>query len=790
MAKKDKDVIATLDKLATAKLAHNPLMNSLRENDKRHLFDTTAKSFFHKTGFPLFDYYFGSVINVHDAEGKLDRQEPRVGQAAGTFNMIVGNTGTGKALPNSTLIPTPMGPRPMGELEVGDCVFDRHGRPTMIVGVYPQGEKRVWKVTTSSGKCARCSADHLWTYKYRAGSKDITLTDTTEAMASLLIGRVRRLPKIPRSPAVNFLPRVTEIPPYLFGRAAISDGERLALISIMNGYEDPQGKLTTIHGLKLKRFRELQSIVEILRTDHPDDPIINWSLRLATMMRVKLGERLRLPDNYLFNDLAVRWQLLRGLIDGGGMVKRSDDKYQRFVSVNWEHINVQLMMDVADLSRSLGLEAKLTVRPGGQIGRLRIKGRFDQLLIDAFPLETRIVETIRDLDITNAESAAYQGHDPNADWETVVDVRPTKSTEEMTCIKVDSLDGLFLTEDYTVTHNTTLAVQMAANIIRPYERGLVMHYDFEQRFDISRAENITRLPIWEFEEGGRYILQQGEMSLEDAQEAIVKLYAAKIQSREELLVGTGKVDEFGKEIRILPPTVVIFDSVSNIIPDGFSVNNAKDMAEVEKLRGNMAGARDAKTIRGFLRDISPLLKGGNIIIYAINHINSNVQISMFSGPQKQMNFLKPDESIPGGKALFYNSFNLPKLISKPSDDFTEATDGFNGHMVMIEPVKSSSNQSGNNSKGISFDLVFSYKNGFDSLRSLILYGKEKGLIEGTKPRLKFVGDPSFTFAWKDLNREKDEKPIWECVKKFILPELETHLSFVEPVAFDERSMDY
>lgn len=787
MAKKDKDVIATLDKLATARLAHNPLMSSLRENDKRHLFDTTAKSFFHKTGFPLFDYYFGSVINVHDAEGKIDRQEPRVGQAAGTFNMIVGNTGTGKALPNSALIPTPLGLREMGELEVGDCVFDRHGLPTTVLGVYPQGEKRVWTVTTASGKQARCSPDHLWTYMYRCSGEAIKTTATTEDMGRLLLERSKKIPKIPRAKAVNFLPQATEIPPYLFGRAAINENECLALFSII---DDRQPCSQDARNLKPRQFRELQHVFEILRESYPADPsgpTTAWPFWLA---KLKTLDHIRLPNNYLFNDIAARWQLLRGLIDGGGMVKRSDDKYQRFVSVTWRSLNIQLLIDIANLSRSLGLEAKLTIRTGGSVGRLRIKGGLGQELIDAFPLETRIVETIKDLNITNAESAAYQGHNPDADWEAIVDVRPTKYTEEMTCIKVDSPDGLFLTEDYIVTHNTTLAVQMAANIIRPYERGLVMHYDFEQRFDISRAENITRLPIWEFEEGGRYILQQGEMSLEDAQEAIVKLYAAKIQNREELLVGTGKVDEFGKEIRILPPTVVIFDSVSNIIPDGFSVNNAKDMADAEKLRGNMAGARDAKTIRGFLRDISPLIKGGNIIIYAINHINSNVQISMFSGPQKQMNFLKPDESIPGGKALFYNSFNLPKLISKPSDDFTEATDGFNGHMVMIEPVKSSSNQSGNNSKGISFDLVFSYKNGFDSLRSLILYGKEKGLIEGTKPRLKFVGDPSFTFAWKDLNREKDEKPIWECVKKFIIPELETHLSFVEPIAFDERSMDY
>ena len=41
-------------------------------------------------------------------------------------------------------------------------------------------------------------------------------------------------------------------------------------------------------------------------------------------------------------------------------------------------------------------------------------------------------------------------------------------------------------------------------------------------------------------------------------------------------------------------------------------------------------------------------------------------------------------------------------------------------------------------------------------------------------------------------KEKDEKPIWENLKKFVIPTLNEHLSFIEPneVKFDQRSMDY
>lgn len=337
---------------------------------------------------------------------------------------------------------------------------------------------------------------------------------------------------------------------------------------------------------------------------------------------------------------------------------------------------------------------------------------------------------------------------------------------------------------------TTLVVQIAANIIRPYKNATIHHYDCEQRFDVSRGENISQLPISDFDDGGRYILKSGLVTLEGMQEAIVGIYTKKMKMRDEILVKTGRLNEFGKEIEILEPTVIIIDSITSVIDAGFSFNDTKEVLKAGELRSNTAGARDAKTIKGFLKDIIPLCKEANIIIYAINHINGNMSMNAFTGPTKQQNFMKQDEAIPGGKVLIFYPFNIVKMIAKTSDDFTDDTDGFNGFMVTFEPVKSSSNQSGNSSKGVSFDMVFSYKDGFDSLRSLIIYGREKGIIEGNKPRMKFKDDPSFTFAFKNIHEEKNEKPIWECVKKYILPELESHLSFVEPNKFDDRQLDY
>lgn len=336
---------------------------------------------------------------------------------------------------------------------------------------------------------------------------------------------------------------------------------------------------------------------------------------------------------------------------------------------------------------------------------------------------------------------------------------------------------------------TTLAIQLAANMIRPYQHANVIHYDAEQRMDISRIENITQLPMIDFQENGRYILKSGLVGLDTIQEMIVKVYAAKMQNKDAIMVDTGYVNEFNKPLSIMQPTVIIIDSITSVINETFSPDNAKELAEMQQLQSNTEGARSAKTIKGFFKDILPLCKEANIIVYAVNHINVNMSMNSFIPVAKQHNFLKQDESIPGGRTLLYYPFNIIKLTAKPSDDFVEDSDGFAGHIVMIEPVKSSSNQSGNNSKGISFEMVFSFKNGFDSLRSIVLYGKDRGLIDGNKNRMRFK-EGEYTFSLKNIYSDVNKYPIWEDIGRVIVPALREHLPFVEQLKFDHRSMDY
>lgn len=85
-------------------------------------------------------------------------------------------TGVGKAIPNSTIIPTPNGFKRADEIIVGDYLFDRLGNETLVLGVYPQGLRKVWEITFDDGRKAKCCEDHLWSFYTNDSIKLQTLT--------------------------------------------------------------------------------------------------------------------------------------------------------------------------------------------------------------------------------------------------------------------------------------------------------------------------------------------------------------------------------------------------------------------------------------------------------------------------------------------------------------------------------------------------------------------------------------------------------------------------------------
>lgn len=124
------------------------------------------------------------------------------------FNItLAGRTGTGKAQPESTLIPTPQGFRRLGDIQVGDQVFTQDGLVTEVIGVYPQGKKPVTKLTFADNRVSYSNAEHLWSVITGNEFEDSdTDTDvdviTTKVIQDRLAGG--EFVAIPLNHAVNF----------------------------------------------------------------------------------------------------------------------------------------------------------------------------------------------------------------------------------------------------------------------------------------------------------------------------------------------------------------------------------------------------------------------------------------------------------------------------------------------------------------------------------------------------------------------------------------------------------
>ena len=77
------------------------------------------------------------------------------------YSLIEASTKAGKAQPLDSLIYTPKGPKRMGDIRVGDQVLAPGGRGN-VIGVYPQGEREILRVTFGDGAIVEADAEHLW----------------------------------------------------------------------------------------------------------------------------------------------------------------------------------------------------------------------------------------------------------------------------------------------------------------------------------------------------------------------------------------------------------------------------------------------------------------------------------------------------------------------------------------------------------------------------------------------------------------------------------------------------
>lgn len=278
---------------------------------------------------------------------------------------------------------------------------------------------------------------------------------------------------------------------------------------------------------------------------------------------------------------------------------------------------------------------------------------------------------------------------------------------------------------------STICIQWAANIIRPFKSACVFMDNAESGFLLSRAMQLSGFSQEEFHK--RFILRDAGINTESIYDRVRLIHDIKVDNPDEYTYDTGIVDEYGKPVIKFEPTVYILDSLKAIMP--------KKLSEDEG--SNMNGAITAKTNSDVFLRLVPLCREANIIMLIINHITQN-GIGSFMPVKADLAYLKQNESLPGGKTTStYLQNNIFRLDEKSKLKESE-TFGIDGAIVNVDIVKSRTNKAGK-----SATLVFDQNNGYDPDLSLFMYLKENNILEGSGAYLR-LPDSEIKFSQKQF----------------------------------------
>lgn len=307
---------------------------------------------------------------------------------------------------------------------------------------------------------------------------------------------------------------------------------------------------------------------------------------------------------------------------------------------------------------------------------------------------------------------------------------------------------------------TTLAIQIAFNIIQQYASSFVIHCDIEAATNYQRIRSVTGAKNKDL--NNRYILKQDGVYIEDIHKSIMTVAQAKRNSGDKYRTNTGILDEFGEEIIQYEPTVFIIDSIPSL-----ALKNTEGETDMQS---DTYATRKAKKLAEFHRTLTPIMRETNIIVIHINHIQDKIEMNAFAKTQAQTMYLKMTESLPGGNSPIYYSTNIFKNVTKTK--YKAEDDGFDGFLVNCELVKSRTNKAGQITP-----LIYDQAQGFDNYRTLLHFAEEMKLVSGRNPYRYFVKYPELKFSSKKFREEVVTNPkLRFALYDTIMPLLEQMLS--------------
>ena len=406
------------------------------------------------------------------------------------FYIETAASSSGKAIPNNTYIPTPQGMRQVKDIKVGDWIFDKNGKPTKVLAVFPQGVKQVYEVYLADGRIAECCKDHLWLYRDSEKRERVQSIEEILERASKLQNGLKTSNgsgyrfKIPVNQAVEFEEKELKVDPYVMG-LALGDGsfrydktnksftfssetdelpKRLA--EKLNCVCCKNSQYNYSYSFKKNKTDRHSLWVEEIFAEYPE----LWNKKSYDKF---------IPQVFLFGSINQRWKLFQGLMDTDGSV----DKHG---TISFSTTSKQLADQIIFLANSLGFLAKKHIDKRahkytcGVAFDIVFSANKEQKL-KVFTLPTKL-QKVQQYVATKKRTVDFS-------WVSITDIKPTNRFAEMTCFTVDNSEHLFLMNDFIVTHNTRNMIANLCKMCYPF------YYDTTQRKWIVNGHNANALYV-------------------------------------------------------------------------------------------------------------------------------------------------------------------------------------------------------------------------------------------------------------------------------------------------------
>jgi replicative DNA helicase len=365
--------------------------------------------------------------------------------------IIAARPSMGKAQPLDAKTLTESGWKTIGEIKLGDDLASIDGRPSTVIGVFPQGVKQIYKVTFSDGRFAECCGEHLWKVNYRGWSAPKILA--TEKVAMLLERkRYRKRLWIDMCSGDFGHEEALPIDPWVLGML-IGEGD-FAAMRFSTASADALSQMAFALGpeFALNRAGKYDYRIAQAAGHHRAGRFGVWLNPLREELK-RMGlwgrrsESKFIPELYKTARREARLALLRGLLDADGWVERTG-------SIRFSTSSEQLANDAVELARSLGGWATKNKKQPSYTCKGEHKNGRPSFIVNIAHSEP---ESLFSLPEKRAMLSAVRRR---RKMPTFVSIEPVRQTEAR-CIAVTHPSQLYITDNYVVTHNTALALNMA-----------------------------------------------------------------------------------------------------------------------------------------------------------------------------------------------------------------------------------------------------------------------------------------------------------------------------------------